>query len=73
MLPSADQAAIVIDGAPVTSTATEVPGKNCRVAPIFASTRKIISFSRSSTDFWSADDMAIILLMSATTSEQWKE
>ena len=29
---STDQAAIVIDWASVTSTATEVPGKNCRSA-----------------------------------------
>ena len=63
MLHSADQAAIVID---------DFSHKHS-TAPIFASNRKIIFYSRSSADFWSTDDMAISLLMSATTNEQWKE
>ena len=39
----------------------------CRVAPFFCEYSRFAFYRRASTDFWFADDMAIILLKRATT------
>ena len=42
----------------------------CRVAPIFCEYSQANFYSQASTDFWSYDYMAIILLQSATTNDE---
>ena len=42
----------------------------CRVAPIFCEYSSTILYSRASTDFWSADYMAIILIV-VTGGYEW--
>ena len=41
------------------------------MAPIFCEYSSTIFYSRASTNFWSADYMAIILLKSATSNVYW--
>ena len=44
--------------------------KGCRVVPIFCEYSSTNFYSRASTDFWSSDYMAIILLKSVTTNDE---